>query len=533
MAGETTDRVSILMVDDRPSNLLALTGILERPDYELVLADSGEDALVQVLRRDFAVILMDVAMPGMDGFETVAMLKQRERSRLTPIIFVTASVQNIDWVFRGYTAGAVDFLIKPLDPHAVRAKVEVFVELFRQKQQIQRQAEQLRVSERREREHEMTRLKLESERRYRHLAEAIPHVVWTADPEGALDYLSRRWSEVTGSDERDPAPCSQALRAAIHAEDLEAFEARWGEGIRSGAEFEIECRLRQADASYRWYLCHALPERSGAEAAHWLGTLTDIDEQKVAREELRAAIRLRDEFLSVASHELRTPLTALQLQLQSLKRWSDKRGKETFDDRAQSQLGTSLRQTERLSALVDNLLDVSRIAVGRLDLKLEPLDLKEVVEDVVDRLRGEATRNKCELKLRVDAPVPGRWDRLRVEQVMTNLISNAMKYGAEHPVEISLDGDDDAARISVRDEGIGIAAGELDRIFGRFERAVSSRHYGGLGLGLYIVQQIVEAHGGHVRADSAPGRGSTFVVELPRSSAREGDGSLQDSSEAA
>jgi signal transduction histidine kinase len=238
----------------------------------------------------------------------------------------------------------------------------------------------------------------------------------------------------------------------------------------------------------------------------------------------RQAISARDEFLSIASHELRTPLTPLQITFQRLLR---DRSRERLDkvesERLRTMLTRSERQVHRLTALIDNLLDVSRISSGRLRLQRERLDLGEVVREVVSRFTEELSRAQCATELRIDASVVGDWDRLRVEQVVTNLLGNALKYGAGKPIEIHVGGSQDQAQLSVRDHGIGIEPGSIARIFDRFERAVSSRSYGGLGLGLYITRQIVEAHGGTIRVSSEIGSGSHFVVELPTEAADASD----------
>jgi PAS domain S-box-containing protein len=510
-----TEKVDILLVDDRPGNLLSLKGILERPDYNLISALSGEEGLNLILRQDFAVILLDVAMPGMDGFEVASTIKQRERFKNIPIIFVTASVHHIEWIFKAYNVGAVDFLHKPLDPHAVRAKVAVFVELYRQKQQLKRHAARIQEFERRERELEVARLKIESDRRYRHLAEAIPHVVWTASAEGELEYFNQRWFEITGVDEK--SSLDSGWRSALHPEEVEKFKAQWEGALRAGEAFQLELRLRNADGSYRWYLNRALPEKDVAgRVVRWVGTLTDVDEEKRAHQELHAAIQLRDEFMSVASHELRTPLSALQLQLQSLQRLLQQMGAESLSGHVTKKLVTAVRQTERLAKLIDSLLDVSRIEQGKLELQLENFDLADAVQEVAERFRDEAARAGCELNISSQS-VTGRWDRLRVEQVITNLISNSIKYGLGKPISLSVGPlDEGVAAITVQDEGIGIDPDKVKCIFNRFERAVPTRHYGGLGLGLYIARQIVQEHGGQIEVESRPGAGARFVIKLPR-----------------
>ncbi len=229
-------------------------------------------------------------------------------------------------------------------------------------------------------------------------------------------------------------------------------------------------------------------------------------------QEARAAVRYRDEFLSIASHELNTPLTPLRLQLESALRG-------VAEERLRGKLALSVKQVDRISKLVGELLDVSRITSGKLHLREESVDLADLLREVTDAHQGELTRAGCELRVVMGGPVTGTWDRLRLSQVVANLLSNAAKYGAGHPVDITLTSPaDETAILTVSDRGIGIAAKDHERIFERFERAASARNYGGFGLGLFIAKQIVEASGGRVRADVREGGGTVFTVTLPRRS---------------
>ncbi|MCO5171222.1 MAG: ATP-binding protein [Planctomycetes bacterium] len=241
-----------------------------------------------------------------------------------------------------------------------------------------------------------------------------------------------------------------------------------------------------------------------------------IDNARLYRE-AQDAIRARDEFLSIASHELRTPLTPLRLQVQALRRLLAAPDRAPAVERLAGKLEMMERQVERLGALVANLLDISRIAAHRLDLRLEEVDLGAVVQEVVARARDDARRGGCELNVRVAPALRGRWDRRRLEQVVSSLLSNALKYGAGAPVDVEvLPGPaGDEARLVVRDRGIGIAPEDQRRIFERFERAVSERNYGGFGLGLWISRQVVEAMGGRIEVESAVGQGATFTAHLP------------------
>ncbi|HLK99410.1 MAG TPA: ATP-binding protein [Myxococcaceae bacterium] len=231
--------------------------------------------------------------------------------------------------------------------------------------------------------------------------------------------------------------------------------------------------------------------------------------------EAQDAIRLRDEFLSIASHELKTPLTPLSLKLQMLGRELRKQPDSALKRSVEDYVATGNRQVKKLSELVSDLLDVTRISGGKLRLEFEDVDLATLVREVVTRHEPEASRLGSTLERDIQGTVVGHWDRLRLEQVVTNLVDNAIKYGAGKPVRVRVQVGESRALLQVRDEGIGIAPEYLPRIFGRFERAVSERHYGGLGLGLYITRTIVEAMGGHIGVESKPGEGSVFTVELP------------------
>ena len=244
----------------------------------------------------------------------------------------------------------------------------------------------------------------------------------------------------------------------------------------------------------------------------------DLTERLRAQEEqlrlahAEEAVRLRDEFLSIAAHELRTPLSAVQLQLQALLERPD-----GIDPRTRAKIERACRSGERLVALVDTLMDVSRITSGSFTLNPTQFDLTVAVQDVVDRFREHALRAGSVVTVRSEGVLEGRWDRLRLEQVVTNLLGNALKYAAGAPVEIGLSGNEQEVTVTVSDAGPGIPESEWERIFLRFERAASMRNFGGLGLGLYVARQIVEGHGGDIRLARPSPKGAHFVIRLPRS----------------
>ena len=247
-----------------------------------------------------------------------------------------------------------------------------------------------------------------------------------------------------------------------------------------------------------------------------LTVLADITERKRAEQALRDALRLREEFLSIASHELRTPITALQLQLQGLRASLAREPQGLSPERLRRALETVDRQVKRQMNLIHDLLDESQLGADRLVLRPEPLDFAALAREVAERFEPELARGGSRLTVLAPTPVPGSWDRTRLEQVVTNLVSNAVKYGQGNPITLHVEEEGAQVRLLVRDAGIGIAPEHLGRLFGRFERAVSERHYGGFGLGLWISRRIVEAMGGRITVTSEPGVGSTFLVELPR-----------------
>jgi signal transduction histidine kinase len=257
-----------------------------------------------------------------------------------------------------------------------------------------------------------------------------------------------------------------------------------------------------------------LPKMHGHPATALL-TLQDVSKLKDFEVRLQQAVRVRDDFLAIAAHELRTPLTTLQLRLAKVLRKLVKDGEVPIQKRwIEQELETSARQVRKLTTLVNALVDVARFTAGKLPLKLEQVDLSELLNEVGERFARSAVEAGCELSVHTDAQVVGRWDRERLEQILVSLLSNAIKYGAGAPIEVRLARSGDSAVLTIRDEGIGIAPKDLSRIFDRFERAVPDKNYGGLGLGLYITREIVTALGGKVSAESGQGRGASFRVEL-------------------
>jgi PAS domain S-box-containing protein len=355
----------------------------------------------------------------------------------------------------------------------------------------------------------------ETENRFQIMADAAPVLLWMSGTDGLCTYFNQSWLAFTGRTLEDEWGVGWA--EGIHFEDFQRCMDTYVAAFNARKVFEMEYRLRRYDGEYRWILDRGTPRFGpGKTFAGYIGSCIDITDRKRLETELVKAVRDRDDFLSIASHELRTPLTTLRLEIDSLRRSLKLRPEKALaSGKFARNVEVAGTQTERLVALVESLLDVSRLASGRLELQTSEFDLSELVAEVVARLRGALDAARCPVEIAEQTNVVGKWDRMRLDQVLSNLLSNAIKYGAGRPIEVRLKRGHAYARIEVRDHGIGIAPEDRDRIFHRFERAASGAHYGGFGLGLWISREIVLALGGSIELESTPGNGSTFTVLLP------------------
>jgi PAS domain S-box-containing protein len=354
----------------------------------------------------------------------------------------------------------------------------------------------------------------ETESRFKNMADAAPVLLWMSGTDSLCTFFNQTWLDFTGRTLEQEWGVGWA--EGIHFEDLERCIDTYMTAFNAREVFEMEYRLQRHDGAYRWILDRGTPRyEPGGAFAGFIGSCVDITDRKRLEIELVKAVRDRDDFLSIASHELRTPLTTLRLEIEGLKRSVARRPAATATNGLERSVDAVGSQTTRLVALVEKLLDVSRLASGRLEVQTSELDLSELVSEIIVRLRPALDAAGCPLERVELTSVIGHWDRLRLDQVVSNLISNAIKYGAGHPVEVRVTRRDDYAHLEVRDHGIGIAPEDHDRIFQRFERATSGAHYGGFGLGLWISREIVLAQGGFIELDSAPGQGATFTVKLP------------------
>jgi PAS domain S-box-containing protein len=356
----------------------------------------------------------------------------------------------------------------------------------------------------------------QSEQIYRGIGESLDFGIWTCDAKGRNVYASESFLKLIGITQEQCAGFNWAN--ALHPDDAADTSAAWKECVRTGSKWERVHRYLGVDGRYHPILARGVAIRNErGEIAHWAGINLDIGEIKETEQQLRDAVTARDEFLSIAAHELKTPLTALHLQLQLMGRIASK-------ENAGSKLATlssgALQASNQLVRLLDELLDVTKIRVSKLALEKHEVDLRAAVIEGVSAVAEEARQIGSVISINGDQPVVGYWDPARINQIVANLLSNAIKYGEGKPIEITVEADQAHARLLVLDRGMGIPLEKQPVIFERFERATGPQ-ISGLGLGLYIVRQIVEAHGGLIAVDSELGKGALFIVELPLSEREE------------
>ena len=564
------ERVIILIVDDRADKLLAHEVLLEELDQNLVKATSGKEALRCLLKQEFAVILLDVNMPGMDGFETASLIRQRARSETTPIIFISAVNDTENHVSRGYSLGAVDYILTPVVPEILRAKIMVFVDLFKKTEQIKRQAEEreefIRAqAARREAEARQERLafladasnvlagSLEYQETFQNLARlVVPRladfcIVDIADEngqlrqvavahdnakeEGKLQQLQDHYPETlaakhggtrvfqTGKsemccdvtdeilqdmfeDERDRALIRDLRPTSYFAVPLRARDRVLGAITMVNTTAERRCGPDEL----------SLAEELAQRAALALDNAGLYKAAQEARREAERANLAKDRFLAMLSHELRTPLTPVLTSLLGLEHETD------VPESMRPALEMIRRNVELEARLIDDLLDLTRISKGKVQLSLERVDAHALLRNALEICQAEIDQKHLALALDLAAErVQLEADPARLQQIFWNLIKNAVKFTPEGGrLTIRTRNDDEANfRIEVADTGVGIDAESLPKIFKAFEQGERAKS-GGLGLGLAISKALVETHNGRLSAES-PGRdeGATFTAVLP------------------
>jgi signal transduction histidine kinase len=499
----------VLLVDDQPANLLALEAALDSLGVNLVRAVSGTQALAALEKQDFAAVLLDVRMPGMDGFEVAREIRARARSRFTPILFVTAGDDPDEAMLSAYALGAVDFLAKPLRAEVLKAKVAVFVELYRSK-------EELRLRERRDFEQRLEA----KEERYRALFESIDEgfcvVKLLRDRDGEVrDFRYEEANEAFTMHTGLRDPVGRTMRDLLPNYEGRRFRiydrvARTGEATRF---------VQEEKAMNRWFDIYA--SRLGGAGSDLVAVLfSDITQRLLAEqdmrrlnEELAQANRRKTEFLATLAHELRNPLAPLSNGLHLMRMASTK---PDLLDKTRQMME---RQIQHMVHLVDDLLDVARISTGKVELRRQKMDLKDVVATAVETSASLIDSASHKLTVEVPSrPLPMDADPTRIAQVVSNLLNNAAKYTPQGGrIALKVRVEHGQAVLSVSDTGVGIAADALDKVFEMFAQIPSAgKPQGGLGIGLSLVQSLVALHGGRVSATSpGPGQGSTFTVRLP------------------
>lgn len=357
---------------------------------------------------------------------------------------------------------------------------------------------------------------LQTEAHFKEVTDSVPQLIWVARADGRMEYFNQRWIEYTGVDVQNSQDL--AWEDIVHIDDVEASRSVWQRCLRTGESFEMEYRLKSKTNVYRWFksLGVAIRDREG-RISQWFGTCTDIHELKQIQSQLAETLASRDHFLSLASHELRTPLTALRLQANLLDFSLKNEGSNILTREGLERMAiVTDRQVTRLAKLVDDLLDISRIKLDRFTLDPSTYEINDIIKECIDRMSFAYEEAKVKPPIfKSQERVVGYWDRMRLEQVIQNLLTNALRYGRKSEVEIFLEVSKQSIILSVKDQGIGIADYHINKIFELYYRGVGDDEESGLGLGLYLVKKIVEAHKGQVTVQSELNQGSVFCIELP------------------
>jgi len=495
-------RVPILLVDDNPTKRLALKAVLAPLGYSVVEADSGREALRCVMACDFAVILLDVCMPIMDGFETAALIRKRQQSEMTPIIFITALGSDEIADTDQYSAGAVDFIFAPVPPDELRAKVAVFGNIFIRAEELAARAQEVQASA----------------DQLRFLTDAAPVGIFQTDTRDRFVYTNPRWSEITGIPAEEAA--GRKWGSTLFPKTPEGLVVGLADTDADQAESTHRIAIELAGSTPRIVVVTSKVISDGAGGISGrVGTIADVTTEVAvesalseARDKATEASRLKSDFLANMSHEIRTPMNGVIGMTDLLL--------ETNLDARQRDYAQTVRNSgEALLTIINDILDFSKVEVGKLEIEDIEFDLRGIVDDVVDLLSGPVQTKGLELVSIVEnsVPVVVSGDPGRVRQVLTNLIANAVKFTEAGEIVIRVAtgdalGADSVIRFSVSDTGVGIAPEKLALVFQPFVQGDSStsRKYGGTGLGLAISSQLVALMGGDCGVSSRLDEGSDF-----------------------
>ncbi len=519
------EKVNILLVDDRDDKLLAVETVIGELGQNLVIARSGEEALRLLLHQDFAVILLDVNMPGLDGFETAALIRQRKKFEHTPIIFLTATSthETEAHASRGYCLGAVDYLLAPVLPDVLRTKVSVFVELFKKTEQIQRQGERLReiAAQKFRRQLSETHDRLETETKRNRFFLLSIDLLAIAGFDGYLKHLNPSWEKALGYSEAQLK--ARPFLEWLHPLDRETAAAEI-ERLKTGsATHYFETRYHCRDGNHRWLGWTAAPF---PEEGLLYIFARDITARKLAEEkihslneqlekrvfELTEANRAMEAFTYSIAHDLRAPLRAMLGFSRAL--LEDYAGK--LDAPGQEFAHRIINSAKRMDTLIQDLLSYSRLS--REEVKPGTVKVAAALEEVLKQCEPQVREKEAEI--RVETPLSDVWaHKGLLVQMLADLLSNSLKFmaaGVKPFVRIWTEEDGASVRLSIQDNGIGIASEHHQRIFRIFERLHDTEQYPGTGIGLAKVSMAAERMGGRVGVESQPQQGSRFWVQLPK-----------------
>ena len=485
----------ILIVDDNKNNIYSLKKLLESKDFQVDTAESGEQALGKALKNNYALIILDVQMPGMDGFEVAESFAGYSKTKDIPIIFLSAVNTDKQFITRGYESGGIDYVTKPIDPEILLLKVKTFYNLQENNLAMKKNQHSLELEVQGRREAQVT---MRSEIDHFHLMlEALPQIAFTLDGMGAVTFVNSKWYDYSASEKVFPE-----THYDDHSILLEFERCR---KKRKALELEIRIKNRQT-GDFRFHLLRMSPVYDGKTIKNWVGTFTDIDDQKKVEKE-------KDEFLSIASHELKTPLTSIKAFMQLLERKL-----EIDQGNAEATYVTkALSQVEKLNSLITDLLDVSKIENGKLKISKKPTNLENTIHNAIETIL-QTHDDKVKISrhgIIPDILIP--LDEIRIEQVLINFLTNAIKYSPENnQIIVSTFVDENEVRVSVTDFGIGIPDFKQDAVFKKFYRVEeSSLQFQGMGIGLYICSEIIKQHDGTIGLSSVLEEGSTFYFTLP------------------
>ncbi|GEM63759.1 hypothetical protein SF1_17410 [Sphingobacterium faecium NBRC 15299] len=485
----------ILIVDDQEANIYSLKKLLESQNFIVDTALSGEEALKKVLKNDYALIILDVQMPGIDGFEVAETLSGFNKTKDVPIIFLSAVNKDKKFITKGYASGGIDYVTKPIDPDILMLKVKTFSRLYEQTLALN-EIQQVLRSEIEERKKVQQELKEQVDNLYSTL-ESLPQLAFTANGAGDIEFVNSKWLSYADAN----------MMPATHVDDMD-IRTVWAEAIVAEIPMELEVRIKELKSEiFRFHLLRIIPIKEKNNQLKWVGTFTDIDDQKQMEKK-------KDEFLSIASHELKTPLTSIKAYAQLLERTLNTKA----DDPAGKYINRVQSQVSKLNALITDLLDISKIENGKLKITKKSFDFENLLSNAIDIIYQTHDNNTMVIERQGDRIADAfLGDEIRIEQVLINYLTNAIKYAPNtERIIVHTEKDAHQVKVSVTDFGIGIPEHKQKNIFGKFYRVEeSSVRFQGLGIGLYICSEIIKQHHGTVGIQSELGQGSTFYFTLP------------------